>query len=96
MSDYELESHIDYYKDLVRQAEKALDFRRVVLGSSQLESEQRKAIKRRHLAADKTVYPIKTVSLDKTTGKQVKKTASLADMTAMLAALNKLKGTPKT
>lgn len=93
MSMHELESHIDYYKDLVRQAERALDFRRVVLGTSQMELQQRKDIERRHLAADKTRYPVKVASTTKS-GKTVTKSASLADMSKMLAALaalNKLK-----
>ena len=71
-----------------------LDFRRVVLGAARVESEQRASAKRRALRADKAKYPIKTISLDPKTGKQVGKTASaakLTDMLKMLEALQKLK-----
>jgi hypothetical protein len=60
MSSYELEAHIDYYKDLVRQAEKSLDFRRVVLGASQIELAQRKDGERRRLRGIKVPH-VKTV-----------------------------------
>jgi hypothetical protein len=56
MSAYELEAHIDYYKDLVRQAEKSLDFRRVVLGASQIELAQRKDGERRRLRGIKVPH----------------------------------------
>jgi hypothetical protein len=94
MTDGELESYVKQYTELVRQAEKALDFRRVVLGSSQMELTQRGDIRRRKLRQDKTKYPVKTVTIDKTTGKQVTKTAgaaALGNMLQMLEALQKLK-----
>lgn len=90
MSQRELEDYIQQYKELVRQAERALDFRRVVLGASQLEHSQRADSERRKLQADKTKYPVRTVSIDKTTGKQVKKTASTVDLLGMLKALEAL------
>jgi hypothetical protein len=94
MSDSELEDYVKQYVELVRQAEKALDFRRVVLGSSQLELTQRKDAAQRKLRSDKTKYPVKTITIDKTTGKQVTKTAgaaALTNMLQMLEALQKLK-----
>jgi len=90
MSMQELKDYVNQYKELVRQAERALDFRRVVLGASQLEVSQRKDTEQRKLRADKTRYAVKTVSLDPKTGKQVKKSASAADMTKMLQMLTAL------
>lgn len=94
MLDHELEDYIKQYTELVRQAERALDFRRVVLGSSQLELSQRKDAAQRKLRQDKTKYPVKTVTMDPKTGKQVTKTASavaLGNMLQMLEALQKMK-----
>lgn len=94
MSDVELEDYVKQYIELVRQAERALDFRRVVLGSAQMESTQRATVKQRRLRSDKTKYPVRTVSIDKSTGKQVTKTAgaaALGNMLQMLEALQKLK-----
>lgn len=51
MTDFQLESHIQYYQDLVHQAERSLDIRRVILGAAQIESSQRKDAQRRHLRA---------------------------------------------
>lgn len=99
MSMYELEAHIDHYRELVKQAEKALDFRRVVLGATQLELAQRQDGERRRLRANKTKHPIRTVSLNKATGKQTTKSASLTQMLEMLKqldALQKLKQQKKT
>lgn len=99
MSDQELMDYIKQYTELVRQAERALDFRRVVLGSSQLELTQRKDAQQRKLRSDKTKYPIRTVTIDKATGKQVSKTASaaaLGNMLQMLEALQKLKANKAT
>lgn len=93
MSILDLESYIDYYKHLVRQAETALDFRRVVLGTSQLELSQRKDTEQRKLRSDKTKYPVKTISFDKS-GKQIAKpvsTAKLGDMLKMIEMLKQLK-----
>lgn len=98
MSDSEVDDYVAQYKDLVRQAERALDFRRVVLGASQLEQSQRKDIAQRKLRGDKTKYVVKTVTMDIKTGKQVTKTASaqkLGDMLKMLEALQKLKEVKK-
>lgn len=89
MTDDELYKYIEDYKNLVTQAERALDFRRVVLGSAQLEQAQRMDRKRRELRADKTKYPVKTLTVDKS-GKTVKKTASLADLAKMLEALKQI------
>lgn len=91
MSDPELDTYVGEYRDLVRQAERALDFRRVVLGVSQLEQAQRGDIKRRKLQSDKTKYPVRTITLDKATGKQVKKSASTADLTQMMQMLDALR-----
>jgi hypothetical protein len=98
MSRTELETFVDDYKHAVHDAERALDYRRIRLGSGQLELEERKDQERRRLRSDKTKYPVRTVSLDPATGKQVTKTASatrLAEMLKMLEALQKLKATPK-
>lgn len=98
MSDSEVDDYVTQYKDLVRQAERALDFRRVVLGASQLEQSQRKDITQRKLRSDKTKYVVKTITMDTRTGKQVTKTASaqkLGDMLKMLEALQKLKEVKK-
>jgi hypothetical protein len=89
MQDPELEDYIHYYKDLVQQAERALDFRRVVLGSAQLEQAQRGDAKRRQLRADKTKFPVKTLTVDKNGG-QKKKTASTADLIRMMEMLKQL------
>lgn len=64
MSDSELEAHIQYYQELVRQAEKSLDFRRVVLGASQIESAQRKDAQLRHLRASGYKPPKRITSTD--------------------------------
>jgi hypothetical protein len=56
MSVYQLEAHIDYYKDLIRQAELSLDFRRTVLGASQIELAQRKDAERRRLRGVKVPH----------------------------------------
>jgi hypothetical protein len=90
MREAELEEYIQYYRNLVKQAETALDFRRVVLGSAQLELSQRQDAARRKLRTDKTKYPIKTVTVAKDgTGKKTVK-ASLADMAKMLEMLKQL------
>lgn len=91
MSDSELEDYVKQYIELVRQAERALDFRRVVLGSAQLEISQREHIKQRKLRADKTKYPVKTVILDPKTNKPVSKNASVAQLAQMMQALVQLK-----
>lgn len=90
MSDPELEDYIGHYKQLVQQAEKALDFRRVVLGTSQLELSQRKDAQQRKLRSDKTKYPVRTVTVDKVTGKQKTVTASANALTQMMQALEAL------
>lgn len=89
MRDIELDRYIDYFKHLVKQAETALDFRRVVLGSAELEKSQRADKERRRLRADKTKYPKKTLTVDKKTGKPSKEASAeaLAKMAAMLLAL---------
>ena len=84
----ELEAYIVQYKHLVHQAETILDRRRVVLGTSQLELSERKQSEQRRLRADKTKYPVKTVSLDKSTGKQKVSTASMVQMLEMMRALD--------
>jgi hypothetical protein len=95
MSDPELADYITHYKNLIIQAEKALDFRRIVLGASQLESNQREDAKRRRLRADKTKFAIKMpAGIDTKTGKQ--KTVSVSsvkilEMLKMLEALKKNK-----
>lgn len=90
MSDLDLEAYIRSYKELVRQAEVALDFRRVVLGSSQLEQAQRSDKQRRLLRNDKTKYAVKTLTVDKNTGKPKKQAASTADLVRMMEALRQL------
>jgi hypothetical protein len=93
MSALELEEYITSYKSAVHDAERALDIRRIRLGSAQLELEERKSQERRQLRADKTKYPVRTVTFGPN-GKQVKSTAStakLADMLKMLEQLQKLK-----
>ena len=89
MREAELEEYINYYRNLVKQAETALDFRRVVLGSAQLELSQRQDATRRKLRADKTKYPVKTLTVDKN-GAGKKKTAGVADMIKMLEMLKQL------
>lgn len=94
MSTSELEEYISAYKDAVRDAEKALDIRRIKLSSGLMEMDERKAQERRRLRADKTKYPVKTVSLDPKTGKRVTKQASPAqtmNMLDMLKAIQALK-----
>lgn len=89
MRDNDLEEYIKYYQDLVHQAERALDFRRVVLGSAQLESSQRADTRRRQLRADKTKFPVKILTVAKD-GSGKKKTASADAMLKMLEALKQL------
>lgn len=89
MKEHELEDYIKYYRDLVKQAETALDFRRVVLGSSQLELSQRQDAKRRALRADKTKFPVKTLTIAKD-GSGKKKTAGVTDLLKMLEMLKQL------
>jgi hypothetical protein len=89
MLEAELEEYINYYRNLVKQAETALDFRRVVLGSAQLELSERQDAARRKLRADKTKYPVKTLTIDKN-GSGKKKTAGVADMLKMLEMLKQL------
>lgn len=94
MSDLELEDFVKHYKELIHQAETVLDYRRVVIGTAQMETTQRAAQKRRALAANKTQYNVKTVTIDKSTGKpKVSKanTAQLMQMMQALAALKALK-----
>lgn len=86
MTEADLEDYIKRYKDLVKQAETALDFRRVVLGSAQIELSQRQDATRRKLRTDKTKYPIKTLTIDKN-GNQKKKAVSTADLVKMLEML---------
>lgn len=88
MSDLELEEYIEQYKHLVHQAEKTLDFRRVVLGTSQLELTQRKQSQQLRLRNDKTKYPMRTVTLNKSTGRQRVSNASMSQMLDMLKALD--------
>jgi len=88
MTDGELETYIGRYKDLVHQAEKALDFRRIVIGSAQLEQAQRNDANRRKLRQDKTKYPVKTLTVDSNGTK--KKTASTADLLKMMEMLKQL------
>jgi hypothetical protein len=98
MSDFDLEQYVTHYKNLVQQAERTLDFRRVVLGTAQLESAQRKDNAARKLRVDRTKYPVKTLELDPKTGKPKAKPASagkLMDMLQMLAALQALKQNKK-
>lgn len=54
MDSAELEKFIQQYKTLVKQAELALDYRRVVLGGAELEKSQRAQAERRRLRAQKT------------------------------------------
>lgn len=92
MTDPELDAHVARYKDLVHQAEIALDFRRIMVGSATIEQAQRADRKRRQLRADKTKYPVKILTVDKKTGEVKKKPADMAamlKMMEMLAALNK-------
>lgn len=95
MNDPELETFVKQYIELVRQAEKALDFRRVVLGSAQLEQAQRGDAKRRVLRSDKTKYAVKTITIDKKTGKTVTKTAGAAALGDMLKQLQMLQALKK-
>jgi hypothetical protein len=89
MSDTDLHDYVKQYAELVRQAEKALDFRRVVLASAQIETTQRASAKQRKLRSEKTKYPVHTVVVNKS-GKPVTKTASAADLTNMMKALEAL------
>jgi hypothetical protein len=91
MTKSELEDYVDQYKNLVIQAEKALDFRRIVLGTAQLEVNQREDAEKRRLRADKTKYPIKTVSVNPKTGKPKTSTASMVQLLEMMKALQALK-----
>jgi hypothetical protein len=86
----EEEEYIKQYKDLVRQSELQLDRRRVVLGAAQLDIEQKKSNEQRRLRADKTKFPIRTVSIDKQTGKQTIRTASMSQLADALKALEAL------
>ena len=88
MTENELETYIKHYKDLVVQAERALDFRRIVLGSAQLEQAQRNDANRRKLRQDKTKYPVKTLSVSANGTK--KKTASTEDLLRMMEMLKQL------
>jgi len=93
MDESELFEFIRQYKDAVREAERALDFRRIRLGSAQLELDERREQTRRKLRADKTKFNIKTVTVDKVTGKKVTQTKSVStpQMMQMLQALQALK-----
>jgi hypothetical protein len=90
MDESELFEFVRAYKDAVREAERALDFRRIRLGSAQLELDERREQTRRKLRADKTKFPIKTVTVD-STGKKVTKTANAGQMMEMLKMLQALK-----
>ncbi len=101
MTDYELGAHIGYYKDLVKQAELALDFRRVVLGAGRLEQAQRNDAKRRAIRGvklPKTTLAAKQGSAS-AAGARPKAGANVAQMLKMIEALqelnkNKTKPTP--
>lgn len=94
MSDHELEAYIKQYQDLIHQAEKALDFRRVVLGAAQIEGAQRADAKRRALRADKTKYPVRTVTINKATGKPKAAPASMLKLMELLKAMEAVKKPP--
>lgn len=91
MSDYELEAHIHHYKELIKQAERSLDFRRVVLGTGQLESSQRDDAKRRALRGIKMPKAATAATAagtkPATTGQRA---ANAAQMLKMLEALQQL------
>jgi hypothetical protein len=91
----EEEEYVKQYKDLVRQAELQLDRRRVVLGAAQLDLEQKKSNEQRKLRSDKNKYPIRTVSIDKKTGKQVTRQASMTQLADALRALEQLQALKK-
>jgi len=57
MSQYELEAYIHKYKDLIKQAETLLDFRRVAKGMLEVEKRQREDIQRRRLRGVKVPRP---------------------------------------
>jgi len=90
MSISEQEDYITHYKELVHQAEIALDYRRIKLGGMQLVNAEAKDAQRRRLRAEKTVRPVKTVTVDAKTGQTKKKTASTADLTKMMQMLQAL------
>lgn len=100
MTDPELEAFVKHYKELVHQAEVALDYRRVVLGSAELEQSQRATAEKRRLRAIKIQTGTKTVSVgpakpgaakikDKPGTGQVK--LDPAKIIAALTALRKMK-----
>lgn len=91
MSEYQLRAHVDYYKDLVRQAERTLDFRRTILGATQIELNQREDAIRRHFPKGKVKKSV-TISLpgsSGTNGETKSQKRERKDSTTMLAdALN--------
>lgn len=98
MSGPELENFVKHYKELVHQAEVALDYRRVVLGSAELEVSQRAAAEKRRLRAIKVQTGTKTVSVGpakpgapKSKDKPSTVKMDPAKILAALAALRKLK-----
>lgn len=94
MSDHELESHIDLYKHLIKQAETLLDTRRVIIGSMQIEKAQRADAARRALREDKRKYPVKTVAVG-TDGKTKTSLASLMKMMEMMQKLEQIQKNKK-
>ena len=94
MSMPELEEYVSAYKQAVYEAERAVDIRRIKLSSGLMELDERRAQERRRLRADKTQYPVKTVTLNPKTGKRVAKQASTQqtiNMLDMLKAMQALK-----
>lgn len=98
MTPYQLEGFIQKYQELVRQSEKALDFRRIMLGAAKVHKADLQDAERRRLRQDKTKYPVRTVSIDPKTGKQVAKqvsTANLQKLVEVLAMIQKQKEAKK-
>jgi hypothetical protein len=96
---FELEGFVQRYKDLIRQAEKSLDFRRVMHGAGSVELAQRKDAERRKLRAYKVKLPTSNSPQDKIKRSRSDPAAALGealglDKTAMSQLLSQLM-TPK-
>jgi hypothetical protein len=90
MSSDELSDYVDNYKQAVHDAERALDFRRIRLSAGQLELDERHDQQRRALRADKTKYPVRTVSIDPKTGKHAKSASTTANVERLLSMMKML------
>lgn len=90
MTEYELEQHVERYKGLIKQAETALDFRRVTLAMGQMEQAQRADQQRRRLRGVK-VPRARTIGVPADPSKPKKAAPDLTRMVQMIQAIQKLR-----